>query len=84
MAISSELNTRIQDMAARIRELREIQGFSQEQMAAKTEISLDEYIKIESGQEIGGISLEGDQFGGAIGNEISLFIPLYGNGLCRG
>ncbi len=50
MANSIELNTRIQDMAARIRELREIQGFSQEEMAKKTEISLAEYQKIESGQ----------------------------------
>ncbi len=50
MASAAELNTKLMDMAARIRDLREIQGFSQEEMAKKTEISLQEYQAIEAGR----------------------------------
>ena len=40
---------RLQDMASRIREMREIIGYSVEQMAEKTEVSVDEYKAVESG-----------------------------------
>lgn len=40
----------LREVAERIKELREIAGYSQEQMAKKTEVSLDEYIKLENGE----------------------------------
>ena len=40
---------RLQDMASRIREMREIIGYSVEQMAEKTEVSVDDYKAVESG-----------------------------------
>ncbi|MDR0952254.1 MAG: AMP-binding protein [Oscillospiraceae bacterium] len=53
MANSKEitgLDYRIHDMAARIRELREIMGFSQEEMAQKTDTTLEEYKLCEKGR----------------------------------
>ena len=44
------LDFKLNEMAKRIRELREIIGFSYEQMAEKTAVSVDEYIACESGQ----------------------------------
>ncbi len=44
------LDFKIQEMAARIRELREIEGISIEDMAAKTGVSAEEYADCESGK----------------------------------
>ena len=38
------------DVAARIREMREISGISVEEMAEKTEVSLEEYVRYEKGE----------------------------------
>ncbi|MBR2715763.1 MAG: AMP-binding protein [Ruminococcus sp.] len=46
----SGLDYKIQEMAARIRELREIQNLSIEQMAKKTDVTVDEYISCEAGK----------------------------------
>ncbi len=46
----SGLDYKIQEMAARIRELREIQNLSVEQMAKKTDVSVDEYLSCEAGK----------------------------------
>ena len=43
------LDYKIREMAARIRELREIEGFSPEQMAEKTDVTAEEYLLCESG-----------------------------------
>ncbi len=45
------LDLKIREMAARIRELREITGFTPEQMAEKTDVSLEEYEQCEAGQK---------------------------------
>lgn len=37
------LDFKLQEMAARIRELREIEGLTQEQMASETGVTLSEY-----------------------------------------
>ena len=44
------LDFKLQEMAARIRELREIEGLTQEQMAAETDVTLSEYQACETGQ----------------------------------
>ena len=44
------LDFKLQEMAARIRELREIEGLTQEQMAAETDVTLAEYQACETGQ----------------------------------
>ena len=41
---------RLQEMASRIREMREIIGYSEEQMAEKTEVTIEEYKAVESGK----------------------------------
>ena len=46
----SGLDFKIQEMAARIRELREITRYTPEEMAAKTDVSKEEYLKCENGQ----------------------------------
>ncbi len=46
----SGLDYKIQEMASRIRELREIEGLSPEEMAAKTDVSVDEYRLCEEGK----------------------------------
>ena len=43
------LDFKIREMASRIRELREISGFTVEEMAQRTGISVEEYIQCESG-----------------------------------
>ena len=43
------MDNKISEVAARIRELREIMGMSPEEMADKTDVSLDEYLALESG-----------------------------------
>jgi len=42
-------NNKLAEVSLRIREMREIFGYSQEEMAAKTEVSTEEYAKYESG-----------------------------------
>ncbi len=44
------LDLKIKEVAGRIKELREIEGLSQQDMALKTDISLDEYQKCEQGE----------------------------------
>ena len=44
------LDFKIKEMAERIRELREIEGLSVEQMAEKTGVTKDEYIACENGE----------------------------------
>ena len=44
------LDYKIQEMAGRIRELREIEGISTEDMAVKTDVSVEEYLLCEEGK----------------------------------
>ncbi len=44
------LEFKIQEMAARIRELRQIQGLTPEEMAIKTDVSVEEYLDCENGR----------------------------------
>ncbi len=44
------LDYKIQEMAARIRELREIQNLTVEQMAKKTDVTVEEYLSCEQGK----------------------------------
>ena len=44
------LDYKIMEMAARIRELREIMGFTAAEMAVKTDVSTDEYLRCENGE----------------------------------
>ena len=44
------LDFKIREMAARIRELREIKQFSAEEMAAKTDVPVEEYLACENGE----------------------------------
>ena len=46
----ADINLKIKEMAQRIRELREIQGFSVDTMAKSTGISSAEYMKCENGE----------------------------------
>ena len=50
MAATTGLTYKIQEMANRILELREIEGLSQAEMAEKTGVTLDEYVACESGK----------------------------------
>ena len=45
------LDFKIQEMAARIRELREITRFTPAEMAVKTDVSVEEYLRCENGEE---------------------------------
>ena len=47
--ITNSLDMKLQEMAGRIKELREIEGLTQEQMAAETGVSLGEYQSCEAG-----------------------------------
>jgi acetyl-CoA synthetase len=49
MSPNEQMSTMLMDVATRIRELREIAGFSPEEMAKKTDLSPDTYEKYESG-----------------------------------
>jgi len=51
MLNSKDMESRVMEIAARIRDLREIYGFSQDEMAKKVEMSLDEYLSHEEGRE---------------------------------
>ena len=44
------LNKQLKDIAARIKEMREIAGYSEAEMAAKTDITLEEYLQYEKGE----------------------------------
>lgn len=44
------LDYKIKEMAARIRELREIEGLTPEEMAVKTDVTVDEYLLCERGE----------------------------------
>ncbi len=44
------LDYKIMEMAARIRELREIMGFTAAEMAVKTDVSTEEYLRCENGE----------------------------------
>ena len=44
------LDVKIQEMAGRIRDLREITGFTPEEMAVATGVSVEEYLANESGE----------------------------------
>ena len=46
----SGLDFKIREMAERIRELREITRYTPEEMAAKTDVSVEEYLQCENGQ----------------------------------
>lgn len=48
--MATEQNKSLLEVALRIREMREISGFSIEQMAKKTEVSLEDYRKYEEGK----------------------------------
>lgn len=50
MESSRDLNLKIKEMAQRIRELRNIENYTQEEMADKIKITIDEYIKCENGE----------------------------------
>ena len=43
------MENQLREVAARIKELREISGFTVEQMAEKTEVSVEEYLILEQG-----------------------------------
>ena len=51
MAKTTALAYKLGEMAARIRELREIEGLTTAEMARKTAVSVDEYERCESGRE---------------------------------
>ena len=48
--MSTVESNKLLEVAGRIREMREITGLTKEEMAIKTEVTLDDYIKYESGQ----------------------------------
>ena len=50
MQTANKATNKIFEVAARIRELREIAGFSREEMAERTEVSLEMYVQYEDGQ----------------------------------
>ena len=43
------MDFKIREVAARIRELREISGFTAEEMAARTDLTVEEYLQCEAG-----------------------------------
>ena len=51
MAEMTGLTYKIQEMAARIRELRSVTGYSAEEMAAKTDVTTAEYLACEAGEQ---------------------------------
>ena len=48
--MSDNMDLKLQEVAERIREMREIAGFSEGQMAEKTEVSVEEYAMYEAGK----------------------------------
>ncbi len=51
MDMITGLDYKIQEMAARIKDLRELEGYTPEEMAATANVSVDEYIACENGQQ---------------------------------
>ena len=51
MITTAGVNLKIQQMAARIRELREIEGYSVEYLAEATGVSVEEYLACEAGEQ---------------------------------
>ncbi|MBQ6539474.1 MAG: helix-turn-helix transcriptional regulator, partial [Oscillospiraceae bacterium] len=49
MANTMALEYKLKEMAGRIRELREIAGFTPEEMAERTDVSVEEYRQCEAG-----------------------------------
>ena len=47
--MEQDITYKIKEMAERIRELREISGISQEEMASRTGVSVEEYRRCEAG-----------------------------------
>ena len=50
MQNSMDISLKIKEMAERIKELRLIENYTPEEMAEKTGVTADEYIKCENGQ----------------------------------
>ena len=50
MKMEKDINSKIKEMAERIRELRLIEGYSPEEMAKKTGVSAEEYLRCENGE----------------------------------
>ncbi len=50
MKKSMDIDLKIKEMAGRIRELRLIEGYTPEQMAEKTDVTAEEYLKCENGE----------------------------------
>lgn len=50
MENSRDLSFKIKEMAQRIRELRKIENYTQDEMAEKTGVTIDEYVKCENGE----------------------------------
>lgn len=48
---NNQMENKLTEIAARIREMREISGFTPEEMAAKTDTTVDEYLTYEKGEQ---------------------------------
>lgn len=48
---NNQMENKLTEIAARIREMREISGFTPEEMAAKTDTTVDEYLAYEKGEQ---------------------------------
>ena len=48
--MSDNMDLKLQEVAERIREMREIAGFSEGEMAEKTDVSVEEYAMYEAGK----------------------------------
>ena len=46
----NDIGLKIREMALRIKELREIENLTAEEMAQKTDVTVEEYIKCENGE----------------------------------
>ena len=51
------MDFKIREVAQRIRELREVSGFTVEQMAQRTNLSVEEYIQCEAGKDTNWVSI---------------------------
>ena len=49
-SVMTGLDFKIREMAGRIRELREIEGKTPQEMAQKTDVSVEEYLRCENGE----------------------------------
>ena len=48
--MSDNMDLKLQEVASRIREMREIAGFTEGEMAEKTDVSVEEYASYEAGK----------------------------------